>query len=83
MSDFRIWQTEGPPVGTVFNYPNKPHHQAKAHIAFAPAPAELASQMYIQALNTKVIARVAQGGETIEQALTWLEREITNMRRGG
>ncbi len=83
MSDFKIWETEGPPVGTVFNYPNKPHHQATAHIAFAPAPPELASQMYIQALNTKVIARVAQGGETIEQALSWLEREITNMRRGG
>ena len=83
MSDFKIWETEGPPVGTVFNYPNKPHHQAKAHIAFSPAPPELASQMYIQALNTKVIARVAQGGETVEQALAWLEREINNMRRGG
>ena len=38
--------------------------------------------MYIQALNTKVIARVAQGGETIDQAMGWLEREINNMRRG-
>jgi ABC-type glycerol-3-phosphate transport system substrate-binding protein len=83
MADFRVWETEGPPVGTIFNYPLKPHHDARPSIAFAPAPAELASQMYIQALNTKVIARIAQGGESVESALGWLEREINNMRRGG
>ncbi|WP_376098196.1 ABC transporter substrate-binding protein [Roseomonas sp. CCTCC AB2023176] len=82
MSDFKVWETEGPPVGTVFNYPLKPHHNARPSIAFSPAPPELAQQMYIQALNTKVIARVAQGGENIETALNWLEREINNMRRG-
>jgi hypothetical protein len=83
MSDFNVWATNGPPVGAVFNYPLKPHHDARPSIAFAPAPPELASQMYIQALNTKVIARVAQGGESIDQALGWLEREVNNMRRGG
>ena len=82
MSDFKVWETEGPPVGTVFNYPLKPHHQAQNSIAFAPAPPELAAQMYIQALNTKVIARVAQGGDSVDAALTWLEREINSMRRG-
>lgn len=82
MSDFKVWETEGPPVGTVFNYPLKPHHDARPSIAFAPAPPELATQMYIQALNTKVIARIAQGGETMDAALGWLEREINTMRRG-
>ncbi|WP_431281774.1 ABC transporter substrate-binding protein [Humitalea sp. 24SJ18S-53] len=82
MNDFPVWNTEGPPVGTVFNYPAKPHHNARPSIAFAPAPAELAAQMYIQALNTKVIARVAQGGDSIDAAMGWLDREITNMRRG-
>ncbi len=82
MNDFKIWETQGPPAGTIFNYPPKEHHQAKFSIAFSPAPAELASQMYIQALNTKVIARVAQGGETVDQAMGWLEREINNLRRG-
>lgn len=83
MSDFKVWETEGPPVGSIFNYPLKPHHEARPSIAFSPAPPELAAQMYIQALNTKVIARIAQGGETMEVALNWLEREINNMRRGG
>ena len=83
MSDFAIWATEGPPTGTVFNYPLKPHHNARTSVAMAPAPAEFAVQAYQQALNTKVVARVVQGGETIDQALTWLERELTNIRRGG
>jgi len=83
MADFKVWETEGPPQGTIFNYPLKPHHDARYAIAFSPAPPELAQQMYIQALNTKLIARIAQGGETMEVALAWLEREITNMRRGG
>ena len=82
MTDFKVWETEGPPAGTVYNYPLKPHHNAQPSIAFSPAPPELASQMYIQGLNTKLIARVAQGGETVDQALNWLEREINNMRRG-
>jgi ABC-type glycerol-3-phosphate transport system substrate-binding protein len=82
MADFSVWEREGPPQGTIYNYPLKPHHDARYSIAFSPAPPELASQMYIQALNTKVIARVAQGGESIDSALGWLEREINNMRRG-
>jgi len=40
-------------------------------------------QAYTQALNTKVVARIVQGGETIDQSLTWLDRELTNIRRGG
>ena len=83
MSDFAIWANEGPPQGTVFNYPLKAHHNARTSVAMAPAPAEFAVQAYQQALNTKVVARVVQGGESIDQALTWLERELTNIRRGG
>ncbi|WP_203073141.1 ABC transporter substrate-binding protein [Falsiroseomonas ponticola] len=82
MSNFDIWRTEGPPTGVVYNYPLKPHHQAQQSIAFAPAPAEIAVQAYNQAINTKLVARVAQGGETIDQALTWAERELRNFARG-
>lgn len=83
MNDFAIWANEGPPTGTVFNYPLKAHHNARTSVAMAPAPAEFAVQAYQQALNTKVVARIVQGGETIDQSLTWLERELTNIRRGG
>jgi ABC-type glycerol-3-phosphate transport system substrate-binding protein len=82
MSDFKIWETEGPPTGVVFNYPLKPHHNAQQNISFAPAPAEIAVQAYNQAINTKMIARVAQGGETIDQSMAWAERELRNFARG-
>ncbi|WP_426955266.1 ABC transporter substrate-binding protein [Muricoccus radiodurans] len=82
MSDFQVWQTEGPPTGVVFNYPLKPHHNAQQSIAFAPAPAEIAVQAYNQGINTKLIARIAQGGETVDQALAWAERELRNLGRG-
>jgi ABC-type glycerol-3-phosphate transport system substrate-binding protein len=83
MSDFAIWDNEGPPKGTVFNYPQKAHHNARTSVAFAPAPAEFAVQAYTNALNTKTIARIAQAGETVDQALNWLERELNVIRRGG
>lgn len=82
MADFPVWQNEGPPTGVVFNYPLKQHHNAQANVAFAPAPSEIAVQAYNQAINTKLIARIAQGGETVDQALAWAERELRNFARG-
>ncbi|MCB4823407.1 ABC transporter substrate-binding protein [Roseicella aerolata] len=82
MSDFKVWETEGPPQGVVYNYPNKPHQKGELNVAFAPAPAEIAVQAYNQAINTKVIARISQGGESIDQALAWAERELRNFARG-
>jgi ABC-type glycerol-3-phosphate transport system substrate-binding protein len=82
MSDFRIWETAGPPTGFAFNYPNKPHHQSRLTVAFAPAPAEPAREAYTQAINTKTIARVVEGGQSIDQALAWAEGELKNMARG-
>jgi ABC-type glycerol-3-phosphate transport system substrate-binding protein len=82
MNDFAVWKNEGPPAGTVYNYPVKAHHNARTSVAFAPAPVEIAVQAYQQGLNTKLIARIAQGGETVDQALTWAERELRNFARG-
>jgi len=82
MNDFAVWKTEGPPVGVVYNYPLKPHHNARTSVAFAPAPPEIAVQAYTQGLNTGLIARIAQGGMTVDQALAWAERELRNFARG-
>jgi ABC-type glycerol-3-phosphate transport system substrate-binding protein len=82
MSDFKVWETVGPPTGFEFNYPNKPHQQQELSVAFAPAPAEIAVQAYNQGINTKMVARVVQGGETIQQSLGWAERELKNFARG-
>jgi ABC-type glycerol-3-phosphate transport system substrate-binding protein len=82
MSDFRIWETEGPPTGFAYNYPDKPHQQSQLTVAFAPAPAETAVQAYVQAVNTKMVARIAQGGQTMDQAMAWAEGELRNFARG-
>jgi ABC-type glycerol-3-phosphate transport system substrate-binding protein len=83
MSDFRIWETAGPPTGFLFNYPNKPHQQGELSIAFAPAPAQPAREAYTQAISTKLVARVVQGGQSLDQALAWAEGELRNLVRGG
>jgi ABC-type glycerol-3-phosphate transport system substrate-binding protein len=83
MNDFNVWSTEGPPVGTVYNYPLRTHHNSRTSVAFAPAPANLAVQAYNQALNTKLIARIVQANESVDTAFGWLERELNTIRRGG
>lgn len=82
MNDFGVWASEGPPTGIVYNYPVRAHHNAKFSVAFQPAPAEIAVQAYTQGINTGLIARIAQGGQTVDQALAWAERELRNFARG-
>ena len=82
MADFPTWATEAPPAGVVYNYPVRPHHNATTSIAFAPAPPAIAMQAYTQGLNTGLIARIAQGGMSVDAALGWAERELRNFARG-
>ncbi len=77
--DFTIWAQEGPPKGTLFNYP--PRGDVTLSIAGAPAPPKMANQMYAQGTMTKLIARCTQRGETIDQAIAWAEEEIEGFRR--
>jgi ABC-type glycerol-3-phosphate transport system substrate-binding protein len=83
MTDFKVWATEGPTTGFEFNYPDKPHQHGQYSVAFAPAPADAAVQAYTQAINTKMIARVAQGGQKLDDALAWAEGELKNFVLGG
>src|SRR3954451_11377216 len=77
--DFAIWAQEGPPPGTLFNYP--PRGDVTLSITGAPAPPKIANQMYAQGTITKLIARYTQRGETIDQAIAWAEQEIEGFRR--
>ncbi|WP_135469922.1 ABC transporter substrate-binding protein [Crenalkalicoccus roseus] len=82
LTDLDTWATVEPPKGTVFNYPVKPHHNATPGIAYAPAPPEIAAQMYAQGIQAKMIARMVQNREPLERTLAWAEREIEGFRRG-
>lgn len=75
------WKTVEPPLGTVYNYPVREHHNASPSVALAPAPAEIAVQMYNQGIQTKMIARMVQNNEPIEDVLAWAEQEIEGFQR--
>ena len=81
MTDFAVWQQEGPPKGTVANYPLKPVHNATASIAAFPAPPDIAVQIFNQATMTKMMARCTQGGQTIEQTIAWAQGELEGFSR--
>ncbi len=81
MTDFPIWAEEGPPKGTVYNYPVRPQHHAQPFIAAYPAPPDVAVQIYNQATMTKMIARCTQGGQSIEQTIAWAQGELEGFSR--
>ena len=80
LHDFKTWADEGPPKGTLYNYP--PREDLVASIACAPAPTNIATQMYSQATMTKMIARCTTQGQTIDQAVAWAQDEIEGFMRG-
>jgi hypothetical protein len=80
--DIDTWRKVEPPVGTVYNYPVRPHHKATPSIAYAPAPAEIAAQMYAQGIHAKMIARLVQSNEPMDRVLAWAEQEVEGFKRG-
>ena len=81
MTDFPVWADEGPPKGTVYNYPLRPAHHAQPWIAVYPAPPEIAVQAYNQATMTKMVARMVQGGDSIEKTIDWAQGELEGFAR--
>lgn len=80
LTKFDTWANEAPPKGTLYHYPDPANQQIKS-IAGAPAPANIAFQIYNQALQTKLVVRYAQG-EKLDDLLTWAEDEIEGYSRG-
>jgi hypothetical protein len=48
----------------------------------APAPPNIAAQIYTPATMTKMIAHCTQGGESIDQAIAWGADELEGFMRG-
>ncbi len=80
LHDFKTWADEGPPKGNLYNYP--PREDLTASISCAPAPTNIATQMYSQATMTKMIARCTQQGESIDRAIAWASDELEGFMRG-
>jgi ABC-type glycerol-3-phosphate transport system substrate-binding protein len=79
ISDLPSWRDEGPPRGTLRHYPNAGDQVLS--IPGAPAPLEVGVQIYNQATMPTMIARITQGGESIDQAIAWTERELAGFLR--
>jgi hypothetical protein len=79
MYDLPTWQTVEPPVGTVYGYP--PRGDEQTSIAGAPARSEVGAQIYNQAINTVMVAKVTQGNEKIEDVIKWAENELEGTLR--
>src|SRR5262249_54677830 len=70
----KTWAEEGPPKGTLYHYPN-PHNHQVLSIAGAPAPPQIAAQIFTQGIMTKMTVRHLRG-EAMETTLAWAETEV-------
>jgi ABC-type glycerol-3-phosphate transport system substrate-binding protein len=78
--DFDTWQTVEPPLGMVYNYP--PRGDEELSMAGQPARPDIAAQIWNQALEPVMIAKLAQGGETIDGVVKWAQSECEGYLRG-
>jgi ABC-type glycerol-3-phosphate transport system substrate-binding protein len=80
LHDFKTWAEEGPPKGSIYNYP--PRGDVEMVIPYSESPTKIANQIYAQATVPKMIAQCTQQGKTIDQAIGWAEGELEGFSRG-
>src|SRR5437763_2314810 len=79
LHDFKTWETEEPPKGTIYNYP--PRGDVEVVIPYSESPTKIANQIYAQATLPKMIAQCTQQGKTVEQAMDWAASELEGFSR--
>jgi hypothetical protein len=80
MLDFDVWQTVGPPTGTVYNYPIRETHHAIANVACSSAAPEVAEQMYNRGTVPTMLAKLSTG-QSIPQVIAWAKDELGGFTR--
>lgn len=81
MADFDVWAKVEPPLGTVYNYPIRPWHNATPSIAGYPAPPDIAVQIYNRATMTTMVAKMTQGGQSVKDVIAWAKDELEGYMR--
>ena len=79
MYDLPTWRSVGPPTGVSYGYP--PRGDEQTSMFGHPARAEVGAQMYNQAINTVMVAKVTQGNEKIDDVIKWAEKELEGTLR--
>jgi ABC-type glycerol-3-phosphate transport system substrate-binding protein len=77
LRDFPVWSEAGPPRGTLYHY--LPRDDQILSVVGAPAPAAVGVQIYFQAIMTKMIARVTQGGASNDKAIGWAKSILEDL----
>jgi len=80
MTDFKIWDEVEPPKGTVYHYPIRKSHNQQSWIAVAPAPPEIAVQVYNRGTLPTILAKL-QSGQSIKQVQDWAQDELEGFVR--
>lgn len=78
--DHPVWEEEGPPVGSLYNYPGRGNEQLI--VTGFPAPPAIAAKIYTEGLIPNLAAQVTQGGLSIDDAMSWAEEELEGYMRG-
>jgi ABC-type glycerol-3-phosphate transport system substrate-binding protein len=78
-NDFKTWDEEGPPKGSLSHYPIKGGDQ-KAGVTCSPAPPLIAAQIWAQAIQSQMVNRYYKG-EAMEKTLDWAANELEGMKR--
>ena len=74
---FDTWQRVGPPPGTLYNYP--PRGDAIATVPGWPARPDVALQIFTQALQPTMVAKLARNGDSIESVITWAAHRLEDI----
>lgn len=80
MLNFKVWAEAGPPKGTVYNYPIRPVHHARPHIAASEASPEVAVQIYNRGIMPTMLAKL-KSGQSIDQVIAWAQNELEGFIR--
>jgi hypothetical protein len=80
MTDFKIWDEVGPPTGTVYHYPIRKSHHQENWISAAPAPPEIAVQIFNRGTLPTMLAKL-QSGQSIKQVQDWAQDELEGFVR--
>jgi ABC-type glycerol-3-phosphate transport system substrate-binding protein len=78
-NDFKTWDEEEPPKGTLSHYPIKGGDQV-AGVTCSPAPPLIASQIWSQAIQGQMIVRYFKG-EPMNKVLDWAASEVEGLKR--
>jgi ABC-type glycerol-3-phosphate transport system substrate-binding protein len=78
-TDFKTWEEEGPPKGSLSHYPIKGGDQV-AGVTCSPAPPLIAAQIWNQSIQAQMIVRYYKG-ETLAKVTDWASAELEGFKR--